>query len=47
MVVHISYHLKVKLEPRFAVEASFAMTIHKAEGQTTQNAILALSKPLT
>jgi len=36
---------KVKLESRFGVEASFAMTIHKAEGQTMPNAILALSKP--
>jgi len=36
---------KVKLECRFAVEAAFAMTIHKAEGQTMSNAILALSKP--
>jgi len=46
--VHGSPHFlpsKVKLEPRFAVEASFAMTIHKAEGQTIPNAILALSKP--
>jgi len=36
---------KVKLESRFGVEASFAMTIHKAEGQTMPNVILALSKP--
>jgi len=36
---------KVKLESRFAVEVSFAMTIHKAEGETMSTAILALSKP--
>jgi len=46
--VHGGLHFlpsKVKLEPRFGVEASFAMTIYKAEGQTMPNAILALSKP--
>ncbi len=36
---------KVKFELRFEIEASFAMTIHKAKGQTMPNAILALSKP--
>jgi len=46
--VHGGQHYKpskVKVESRFGVEASFAMTIHKAEGQTMPNAILALSKP--
>jgi len=36
---------KVKLESRFEVEASFALTIHMAEGQTMPNVNLALSKP--